>query len=192
MYSIVAARGCHAQDLGLMVILVVCFSFFSLQAVLCGGLYPNVAKAESLPNGSVTFMTTSGPVYMHPTSTNHKKGALQPGAGGGGKVQYLVYLERVQTSRVYLRDSTYVSPLAFLMFGGDIAIRHEEGEVTVDGWIHFRAPARSAVLLKEARRTWEALLVAKIENPSQSFRTMRGGGLVAAIAKMAEAEGARS
>jgi len=157
--------------------------------VLCGGLYPNVAKAESLSNGNVSLGTPSGPVYMHPTSTNHKKGAGQAGAGAAGRIQYLVYLERVQTSRVYLRDSTYVSPLGFLLFGGEITVKHEESEVVVDGWINFKAPARTAVLLKEARRAWEALLDAKIDNPSQSFRGMRGGGLVAAIAKMAESEG---
>ena len=53
-------------------------------------------------SNSVHYTTTSGQVYLHPTSCNAgRKGALHTPL-------WMVYLERVQTTRVYVRDSTLV------------------------------------------------------------------------------------
>jgi hypothetical protein len=95
----------------------------------------------------------------------------------------------VQTTRVFVRDSTVVTPYAFLLFGGDISVKHEEAELAVDGWIQFRGVARTGVLFKEVRRVWESLLVNKIENPSRSFREMCGGDLIEVIARLVATEG---
>jgi hypothetical protein len=40
------------------------------------------------------------------------------------KDKWLVYLEKVATSQVFLRDSTVVSPFCLLLFGGKIAGKH--------------------------------------------------------------------
>lgn len=136
--------------------------------------------------GNTTCLTQTGQVFLHPTSVNHSKNP-RAGGGGGGRLSYMVYLERVQTTRVYIRDSTLVPPLAFLLFGGELSIKHEEATVTIDGWITFRIPARTAVLFKEVRRAWDSLLIAKIESPERKLRDMKGGAIMSAIAKLAEA-----
>ena len=38
-------------------------------------------------------------------------------------------------SKVYVRDVTAVSPLALLLFGGEVEVSHGSGTVTIDGQI---------------------------------------------------------
>jgi hypothetical protein len=44
-------------------------------------------------------------------------------------------VEQVKTTRTFLRDCTVISPLALLLFGGQLSIAHAGGYVSVD---HFR------------------------------------------------------
>ena len=46
--------------------------------------------------------------------------------------------EQVKLSRVYLRDSTLVSPYPILLFGGAISVQHQERVIAVDDWITFK------------------------------------------------------
>ena len=59
---------------------------------------------------------------------------------------------------------------AVLLFGGSLDVRHAAGEVVMDGWARFAAPARIAVLVREVRAAADAALLAKLEGG--------GGGLV--------------
>jgi ATP-dependent RNA helicase DHX29 len=69
--------------------------------------------------------------------------------------------KQVRTTRTFLRDCTVVSPMALLLFGGALEVRHEAGLVTVDGWLRIRAPAPTAVLVKKLRSALDALLERK-------------------------------
>jgi hypothetical protein len=129
-----------------------------VRAVLCAGLYPNICKIEphfdskgSLPlappshdheidlirflrffAGGVQycrFKTRSEEVYLHPTSVNHNVKTFSS--------KWLVYHEKVKTSKVYLRDSTMISIFPLLLFGGDIRLDYERGEVVLDDWMRF-------------------------------------------------------
>lgn len=83
--------------------------------------------------------------------------------------RWLVFHEKMKTTKVYVRETTAVRPEALLLFGGAIEIQHERSTITVDRWITFKAPAKVAVLFKELRRRLDALLIAKIESPSLDF-----------------------
>lgn len=48
-----------------------------------------------------------------------------------------VYMQ-VRYAKVYLRETTLISPFPILLFGGDIEVQHRERLLTVDGWIHFQ------------------------------------------------------
>ena len=72
--------------------------------------------------------TPQGPAAAHPASVNR---FLE--ANG-----FLVYHEKVRLSRVYLRDSTLVSGLPLLLFGGDIEVHHSQQLLTLDDWIKFK------------------------------------------------------
>ena len=85
---------------------------------------------------------------------------------GAGKFEspWLVFSERVETARVYVRDSTMVGAYALLLFGGDVEVDHERGRVQMDGgWAQFNAPAGIGVLVREMRAAVDRLLERHID-----------------------------
>ncbi|EFJ04939.1 hypothetical protein SELMODRAFT_187668 [Selaginella moellendorffii] len=170
-----------------------------IKAVLCAGLYPNVATMmeESVKAGHANALNqraglaseknprwTDGrrEVYVHPSSINSKVKEFQH--------PFLVFHEKaspslfylsnfsvtrsriasslqVETSRVYLRDTTVLSPFALLLFGGSIKVQHQVGYATVDDWMKIDVPARTAVLFKELRSSLDLLLSELTKSPQE-------------------------
>ncbi|CAI5497940.1 unnamed protein product [Closterium sp. Naga37s-1] len=116
----------------------------AVKAVLCAGLYPNVAMmardsieaahcshASDLAHvagasGRPRWVTATGAeVAIHPSSVNEAVSVF--------RAPFLVFHEKVKTSRVYIRDCTVVSPAAILLFGGPIMVHHQRARVSVDG-----------------------------------------------------------
>ncbi|VFQ59026.1 unnamed protein product [Cuscuta campestris] len=144
-----------------------------LKAILCAGLYPNVAATvdgiASSVLGSIAQYTgpksKSQPMWfdgkreahIHPSSINSNLKALQ--------YPFLVFLEKVATNKVFLRDTTIVSPYSILLFGGSINVQHQGGIITIDGWLKVRAAAQTAVLFKELQLTLRDILKDLIQNP---------------------------
>ena len=83
--------------------------------------------------------------------------------------QWVVYLEKMRTTKVYLRDVTPVSPAAIMLFGGAIGVAHASHRASVDEWVEFRAYPRTAVLFRRLREALDELLLRKIEEPSLDF-----------------------
>ncbi|KAK8965822.1 hypothetical protein KSP40_PGU013396 [Platanthera guangdongensis] len=145
-----------------------------IKSILCAGLYPNVAAAIEgtigLPPGSNTppskIMSTADwplwfdgkrEVHIHPSSLNHNiKDPEYP---------FLVFLEKVETSKVFLRGTSIISPYSLLLFGGSISVQHQMGVVVIDGWLKLTAPAQIAVLFKELRSALHAVLKDLIRKP---------------------------
>ncbi|CAH9121887.1 unnamed protein product [Cuscuta epithymum] len=147
--------------------------YLILKAILCAGLYPNVAATEdgvaTSLLGSIKQYTGQKPksqsmwfdgkreVHIHPSSINSTSKALQ--------YPFLVFLEKVETNKVFLRDTTIISPYSILLFGGSISVQHQGGTITVDGWLKVRAAAQTAVLFKELQLTLRHILKELIQNP---------------------------
>uniref|UniRef100_A0A8C5GH96 Putative ATP-dependent RNA helicase DHX57 n=1 Tax=Gouania willdenowi TaxID=441366 RepID=A0A8C5GH96_GOUWI len=84
---------------------------------------------------------------------------------------FLVYLEKVKTRRVFIRDCSMTSVFPLLLFGGSqINVELHNGEFVLsldDGWIKFAAPSyQVAALVKELRWELDELLEDKIRNPN--------------------------
>ncbi|KAF6205655.1 hypothetical protein GE061_019828, partial [Apolygus lucorum] len=96
-----------------------------LSAILCAALYPNIVKvftpdkqysasiSGAIPTPTkaeeLVFRTkTDGPVLLHPSSVNHEV-SYYPSP-------YLVFQEKVKTSRVFIRDCTMVPILPLVLF----------------------------------------------------------------------------
>ncbi|XP_072970121.1 DExH-box ATP-dependent RNA helicase DExH7, chloroplastic isoform X2 [Typha angustifolia] len=148
-----------------------------IKAIICAGLYPNVAATiEGIDSaslgGSKTFPDIISlkdrplwydgrrEVHIHPSSINYSLKCFQ--------YPFLVFLEKVETSKVFLRDTTIISPYSILLFGGSMAIQHQTGLVIIDGWLKLTAPAQTAVLFKELRRTLDAVLKELIRKPEMA------------------------
>lgn len=99
-----------------------------------------------------------GRVFIHPASVNFDVGKFESG--------WLVYSDIVQTSKVFVRESSMIPVYAVLLFGGLVTVHHEDGIIKVDNWAAFKAPARIGVLVRELRHEVSQLLWKKIQDPS--------------------------
>ena len=57
-------------------------------------------------------------VFMHPSSVNGKKEAISFGDAG-----FMVFLEQMETTKVYIRDCTAITAYPLLLFGGSLQIK---------------------------------------------------------------------
>ena len=65
--------------------------------------------------------------FIHPGSTCFGEGDWSS--------TWLVFNEKVQTSRLWLRDASAVPPYALLLFGGAVRVQHQQGTVTIDDYV---------------------------------------------------------
>ena len=161
-----------------------------VRAVVCGGLYPNVAisddlhaaKSVQLPYQTVKVRTkrdASDDVYMHPSS-------VCAGYASSSK-PYLLYHEIMKTGKTYIRDATAIGAFPLLLFGGKIKVEHEKFRASCDNWIKFRAAPRVAVLFKSLREELEDVLLRKIADPGLNV-VRESEGLVDTIVEVLESE----
>lgn len=136
-----------------------------LSAVLTAGLYDNVGRLLCSPSPDVqecvmcVVETAQGKANVHPSSVNR---FLQTHG-------WLLFQEKVKYSKVFLRDTTLISPLSMLLFGGDIDVQHRERLISLDGWIYFQAPVRVGVIFKHLRKLIDSLLERKLANPKMNL-----------------------
>ena len=107
----------------------------------------------------------------------------------GFESRWLVYYEKMLTSRVFLRDSTMVTPYPLLLFGGELKVRHAEHVVAIDRWIEFSAPPRTAVLFSQLRDELNRLLLEKIREPTLELELT--GRTIATIVQLLQDEGCK-
>ncbi|XP_045773576.1 putative ATP-dependent RNA helicase DHX57 isoform X1 [Maniola jurtina] len=151
-----------------------------LAAILCAALYPNVVKvltpekafhmqaSGAIPRqptpDELKFKTKSdGYVALHPSSVNSTIGYFAS--------PYLVYQEKVKTSRVFIRECSMVPQLPLVLFSGcTLAVELHNGTFIVsleDGWIMFQVEKHEvAEMLKTIRVELINLLEEKIKDPS--------------------------
>lgn len=117
-------------------------------------------------------------VFLHPSSCNFAQTQYDS--------PWLLYTELVQTSKVFVRESTMVNPYALLLFGGKLEVVHEKNLLKLDAWIHFGAVARIGVLIKAIRKHLDQLLIDKIADPALDIAQSE---LVSAISHLLKSEG---
>ncbi|XP_030575970.1 putative ATP-dependent RNA helicase DHX57 [Archocentrus centrarchus] len=174
-----------------------------ISAMLCAALYPNVVQVRA-PQGNykktckgammmqpkaneLRFMIKNdGYVHIHPSSVNYMvRHYASP---------YLVYHEKVKTSRVFIRDCSMVSVYALVLFGcGQVNVELHKGDFLVsldDGWIRFAAASHQvAELVKELRWELDRLLEDKIRNPSMDLCSCpRGSSIIRMIVHLISTE----
>ncbi|XP_061523869.1 putative ATP-dependent RNA helicase DHX57 [Phycodurus eques] len=170
-----------------------------MSAMLCAALYPNVVQVQPsegvckvsvkgvvkmLPKANeLRFLTKSdGCVHVHPSSVNYNVRKYPS--------PYLVYLEKVKTSRVFIRDCSMVSVYALVLFGGgEVNVEIHKGKFVIsldDGWIRFAADSHQvAELVKELRWELDRLLEDKIRNPSMDLCSCpRGSRIIRMIVNL--------
>ena len=145
-----------------------------VKSAITAGLYPQLlrvlsptAKYQKVLGGAMEtdndpsqfkfFDKERGRVFLHPASVNFHCGKFESG--------WLAYSDIVETSKVFVRESSMVPVYSILLFGGDLTVHHDQGLIKVDDWAQFKAPGRIAVLVKELRSEVASLLARKIQDP---------------------------
>lgn len=130
-----------------------------LGALLCAALYPNVVKVftpeksftmtaggavsrQPLPNELKFETNQDGYVNIHPSSVNSEVGHFPS--------PFLVYQEKVKTSRIFIRDCTMIALIPLVLFSGrKIRIQMHGGEliIIIDDWIIMQAESLEVSLI---------------------------------------------
>lgn len=150
-----------------------------LTAILCAALYPNIVKVLT-PEKSYT-MTAGGAmphipspsdlrfktredgfVALHPSSVNSVVGHFTS--------PFLVFQEKVKTSRIFIRECSMVPLLPLVFFAGsDLQLELHGGDFIIlleDGWIMLKAHNHeTAEMILCLRRELIKLLEEKIRDP---------------------------
>ena len=116
------------------------------------------SKQQASANGAANPHTAEPPHTAHPLTPTCTLASLQVGSGGAD-------------AKTYVRDVTAVSPLALLLFGGEVEVHHDQGTVTIDGQISMEAAGVTAVLVRKLRETLDKLLSDKIAQPALEIQS---------------------
>jgi ATP-dependent RNA helicase DHX29 len=128
-----------------------------IKAVLVASMYPSVAVVdEVVPGSAPTWHDGSGAVSIHPTSM------LSDISGGALHWPFVVYSEKMKTSKVFLRDVSIASPLAIMLFAREVTVEHRSSLVLIDGWIKLKVTGRCSAMLMAVREKLDELLRSQV------------------------------
>ena len=126
-------------------------------ALLCLGLYPNVAYHQSKRK----VLTTGNKVALiHKTSVNCSN--LEQSF----PIPFFVYREKIRTKVVSCKQMTMVTPIHLLLFGAR-KVEFVKNIIRLDGWIHLDMKPEEASAIVALRPAIESLIIKASKEPSQ-------------------------
>jgi len=144
-----------------------------VHAVICAGLYPNIAHAtKEHADDPPLLWHQKERLFFHSSSVNHGKKKLLS--------DWIVFHEKFATGRTTVSATCPIHPLTLIIFGGDVVVKHVERKVLVDDWIELTIAAQTGVMFRELRRKLDLLLLSLIEKADSSS----GDGMVDGIVNL--------
>ncbi|KAM7349281.1 putative ATP-dependent RNA helicase DHX57 [Cochliomyia hominivorax] len=160
-----------------------------LISLLCASLYPNIVKILTpersyiqTAGGAMPKLATAkdlrfktredGYVAIHPSSVNSDVGNFQS--------PFLVYQEKVKTSRIFIRECSMLPLVPLVLFAGsDLKIELHDGDflfLLEDGWIIIKAHNHeTAEMIQCLRIELLKLLEEKIRDPCLNLLNHENG-----------------
>lgn len=156
-----------------------------LAALLCAALYPNIVQIHTPSKLYQSHISGNIPLDLNPEDIKFKTKAdgfvhLHPTSVNQGVVfypsPYMVYQEKIKTSKVFIRECTMVPVLALVLFSaGTLKVELNCGQFVVsidDGWIMFSVESNEiAELLESIKNELLQLLDQKIKEPRMNLQT---------------------
>lgn len=134
-----------------------------VHAVICAGLYPNVARLEQSTSMNVSILHKEERIYFHRNSVNAAKKRFC------SSECWMVFYEKFGTpTRTSVSTTAFVHPFALLLFGGSVTVKHTERTVIVDNWMSIGMSAQTGCILRELRKKVDLLLQRMIEHAADS------------------------
>lgn len=103
-----------------------------------------------------------GYISLHPSSVNATIGTFNS--------PFLIYQEKVKTSKIFIRETTMVATVPLILFSGsDVRIEMHSGDFVFlleDSWIMIQADSlKTAESMKYMRKELSSILEEKIKDP---------------------------
>lgn len=124
-----------------------------VHAVICAGLYPNIGRLDQDLGSGNTLWHKNERLYFHSSSVNasKKRYALTE--------KWIVFDEKFGTAkRTSVSTTAFIHPLALILFGGCVIVKHVDRLVLVDDWIEIKMAAQTGVLLREIKKQVDNVL----------------------------------
>eukprot|EP00929_Paragymnodinium_shiwhaense_P006701 TRINITY_DN110676_c0_g1_i1.p1 TRINITY_DN110676_c0_g1~~TRINITY_DN110676_c0_g1_i1.p1 ORF type:complete len:1160 (-),score=276.15 TRINITY_DN110676_c0_g1_i1:169-3648(-) len=131
-----------------------------VRCVICAGLFPNVVQVQRERGKSLMVSQKNERCLVHPSSINARQ--HQDFAANSS---WLLYHVKVQTSQIFLQDSTLVGSIPLLLFGGELRLDKSQKHIHLGGLAFRTKKEATAVLLKLLQREIDRLLLVKVANP---------------------------
>ncbi|KAK0965438.1 hypothetical protein LTR91_018010 [Friedmanniomyces endolithicus] len=132
-----------------------------IKSLLLAGYYPNLG-AKLSPKGSTYRTTSEQNVLMHPSSLNDDSKRKTGKHDGGALFAYSTMGRSNDGSSLFMRDSTLVSPLKAVLFGGKLHMSSYK-RLDMDEWVPFYVQADNrqyaTKLILEFRKALNRVLV---------------------------------
>ena len=121
--------------------------------------YPtsDTPSGQAISSTTTTVALSGERVFIHPSSS------LFTAQSFTNHAAYLVYFNKMATSKVFIRDLTPVNAYSLLLFGGKIEVDASGQGLVVDGWLRMRGWARIGVLVSRLRGVLDAELRKKVD-----------------------------
>jgi ATP-dependent RNA helicase DHX57 len=92
-----------------------------VHAIIAAGLYPNVARLDQAPGCDYTMFHRDERLFFHRTSVNASKKRYSTAE------KWVVYDEKFGTlKRTSVSTTCFIHPLALILFGGKVVVKHIE------------------------------------------------------------------
>jgi HrpA-like RNA helicase len=130
-----------------------------VHAVICAGLYPNIARLDqTVASSEYSLWHKEESIYFHGSSVNASKKRYL------STQKWAVFDEKFGTTkRTSVSTTAFVHPLALVLFGGNVVVKHTDRLVIVDQWIELNMSAQTGCILKEIKKTVDDVLRKMIE-----------------------------
>ncbi|KAG7344991.1 ATP-dependent helicase HrpA [Nitzschia inconspicua] len=136
-----------------------------VHAIVCAGLWPNVAVLKELKLGSHTLLHNGHELAFHLSSVNASKKRFSAAES------FVCYFERFGTpTRESVSTTCLVNAIPLILFGGVVVVKHTERKVVVDNWIEIDMAAQVGVLLLQLRRQMDILLQDLLDGPDPNLK----------------------
>ncbi|CAH1983221.1 unnamed protein product [Acanthoscelides obtectus] len=133
-----------------------------VKAIVCAGLYPNVAIACKNKHGRLKCLKSMDYKYRY---NFHKKSVLA--SEPFFESPLIVYYTKVKSKADYIYDATMVTPLPIIFFGDQYEHKNERGTsiISICNSLTFKAANDTAEIIRELRNRMNWFLEYKVTHP---------------------------
>lgn len=128
------------------------------------------------------FNQENGRIFVHPSSTLFSSQTFPSNAA------FVAYFNKMETSKIFIRDITPFNAYSLLMFAGQIQVDTLGRGLVVDEWIRLRGWARIGVLVSRLRTMLDNVLQSMVQRPGEGM-SERETEVVDVVRRLVERDG---